>query len=158
MIGIMSADDIAKAGETPIAIKGQILTTYSRILEYALKHRFKTIGLSILSLVIMIQVWMLVVGIEKPVEFFPSIDPQSGYVNVMPPEGVTLEYKDKLIKAIEIQVSNMPSEDPKYAEMTQEERYSAAYEFQEHGTLSGKTYFGPTDINNIELIYANAMR
>ncbi len=158
VMGGMSADEIANAGETPIAIKGKILTTYTRILEYSLKHRFKMIAMSFLSLIIMIQVWLLLVGIEKPVEFFPSVDPQSGYVNVVPPEGVTLDYKDRLIRKIEIQVSNILGIHPELAEKSFEEQYAVAYTPGEHHTRSGKTYKGPTDIDNIDHIYATAKK
>ena len=47
-------------------------------------------GAIVAVLVLLIQVWMLVVGLERPVEFFPAIDPKSVYINVDPPEGADL--------------------------------------------------------------------
>ncbi len=156
--GAMSAAEIVAAGEKPIAIRGGILTSYTRVLEYALNHRFKLVVMSLSFLVILIQIWLLVVGIEKPVEFFSIVDPQTGYVNVVPPEGVTLDYKDKLIKKIEMRVNNILSENPKYADMSSDERYTASYTPMEHKTSSGNTFFGPTDIDNIEHVYATAKK
>ena len=104
-----NADAIASAGEQPIRIKGRLLTNYARVLTYALHHRIKIVALSFLTLIILFQTWLLVIGIEKPVEFFPNMDPKSAYINVTPPEGSNLDYNDNMLKQIEI---NINSTDP----------------------------------------------
>lgn len=49
----------------------------------------------------MVQGWLLVVGIEKPVEFFPDIEPKGIYVNTDMPEGADLNYIDNILRQIE---------------------------------------------------------
>ena len=68
--GEMSAAALEAAGEQPILIRGRILTTYQRTLGYALRHRLSVVAASFVFLIILIQVWKLVIGLEKPVEFF----------------------------------------------------------------------------------------
>ena len=89
-------------GEQPIAIKGKLLKTYRRILVYGLDHRLMVVTSAFLLLIILMQIWKLLIGLEKPVEFFPSTDPKSAYVNVEPPEGADLDYLDRVIKDIEL--------------------------------------------------------
>jgi multidrug efflux pump subunit AcrB len=154
----ISADDIQAAGEKPIAIQGPILKTYRRILEYALDHRASVLLASFLILYILIQVWKLVIGLEKPVEFFPSLDPKSAYVNVDPPEGADLDYMDRIIKEIELAVTNACSGDAIIGGTCEPNRYETAYAFREHEKRNGEKFRGPSDISNIEHIYATAKK
>ena len=135
-----------------------ILTSYVRILEYALHHRLKVVFLSFCSLVVLIEVWLLVIGIEKPIEFFPSLDPKGAYINVYPPEGSNLDYKDNILKKIEI---NIKSTDPIGEEDTDailESHYFSRYKLQEHEKVTGEKFLGPTDINNIEYISSTSKK
>ena len=52
----------------------------------------------------MFQGWLLVIGLEKPIEFFPEIDPKGMYVNIDVPEGADIDYIDTIITR-----SNSPS-------------------------------------------------
>ena len=149
------ASDIQAMGEKPVQIQGLILRTYRRILQYSLKHRFTVVATSFILLYALIQIWQLVIGLEKPVEFFPSVDPDSAYVNVDPPEGADLEYMDRIIKKIELAVANAAAEDPS---ASFEERYARAYAPRVHEKRGGDTFKGPTDIDNIEHIYATAKK
>jgi multidrug efflux pump subunit AcrB len=154
----VSADDIQAAGEKPIAIRGPILKAYRRILEYSLDHRVSVIISSFLLLFILIQIWKLVIGLEKPVEFFPSLDPKSAYVNVDPPEGADLDYMDRIIKEIELAVTNTCSGDDIIGGTCEANRYETAYTFREHEKRNGDKFMGPSDISNIEHIYATAKK
>ncbi len=149
-------EDTSSPREEPIVIKGVILETYTRVLDYALHHRMKVVVLSFASLIIFLQIWMLVIGIEKPIEFFPSADPGSLYVNVDTPEGSSLEYNDNIIRKIEISINNVLSDEDPGRLIPQEEDYALSYELQQHEKSIGETFPGPTDINNVEHIYATS--
>jgi multidrug efflux pump subunit AcrB len=58
---------------------------------------------------------------------------------------------DRVIKEIEIAVSGYRSDSP---ELPVSEQYERAYDLQKHEMAGGRTFMGPTDIDNIEHIYA----
>ncbi len=96
-----NGEDVISAGEQPVQIKGFILTRYSRILAYSLKQPFSVIGIAFCILILMVQGWLLVIGLEKPVEFFPEIEPKGMYINVDVPEGADLDYIDRIMQRLE---------------------------------------------------------
>ena len=71
---------------------------------------------------------MLGVGLEKPVEFFPSIDPKSVYVNIDPPEGADLDYMDNVSRQTELAILAAPQVGPSLSPA----EYAAAYRPQKH--------------------------
>jgi len=154
-VALMSAADLEAAGEQPITINGAILETYEKVLSYALRHRFMVVTASFLLLVILTQVWKLVIGLEKPVEFFPGVDPPTAYVNVDPPEGADLDYMDRVIKRIELAVSGVQTGD---SDLSADGNYQAAYVPRTHVKRTGETFEGPSDIDNIEHIYATSKK
>ncbi len=153
-----SADEIQAAGERPIAIEGAVLKTYRKILMYGLRHRLMVVLSSFLLLFILMQIWQLVIGLEKPVEFFPTVDPGSAYVNVDPPEGADLDYIDGVIRNIELAVTGTCSAESVTAGTCPPDAYGTAYQLQEHETRNGETFQSPTDIDNIIHIYATAKK
>ncbi len=144
--------DKSRPVEEPIRIQGRVLTAYARLLHGALKHKFAVLAISFALLVILTQIWLLGIGLEKPVEFFPAIDPKSVYVNIDPPEGADLDYVDNVIRQTEMVILA----DPKQAEITAPPEYTRAYWPQEHRKKDDTPFMGPGDINNIEHIYAKA--
>ncbi|KPJ78926.1 MAG: acriflavin resistance protein [Deltaproteobacteria bacterium SG8_13] len=148
-----AVDDIARAGENPVEIKGLLLTTYERVLQTALRYRFIVLAGSFAVLVLLFQAWLLAVGIEKPVEFFPQIDPKSMYVNIEPPEGADLDYIDRIARKVEMAVAG--AQDQKGLWPVQ--RYPEAYSPKEHRNAFGKTVLGPSDLGNVEYIYSKAV-
>jgi len=106
--------------------------------------------MSFAALVILVQVWMLGIGLEKPVEFFPAIDPKSVYVNIDPPEGADLDYMDNVVRQTELAILADPQGDPALRPGT----YSEAYRPQVHRKKDGTKFKAPGDINNIEHVYA----
>jgi len=158
----MSAKEVASAGEKPAEIKGTILKLYNRFLKSALNHRFAVILISFAFLVLLFQIWFLNVGLKKPVEFFPNIDPKSVYVNVVPPEGADLDYIDRIIRKIEIAVNGTTqyykiNEQTKDSDTLPVNLYEASYLPKKHIKAGGEAFFGPSDLENIEHIYAKAV-
>lgn len=143
----LTAREIEAQGEKPIEIKGPVLKLYSNLLNKALDHKFTVLIGSFAVLVILIQVWFLKIGVEKPIEFFPPIDPGSAYINIDPPEGADLDYIDRTIKRVEIAITGNKTAD-----------YADAMKFQEHENSDGTKFMAPGNINNIEHIYTKVVQ
>ena len=77
-----NGDSMSAAVEKPAEIKGFLLTRYTRILSRSLNTPFAIISIGFCILILMFQGWQLAVGLRKPVEFFPDIDPKGIYVNI----------------------------------------------------------------------------
>ncbi len=137
--------------EHPVKIQGPVLTQYSRVLSYSLDHPIVTIGFAISILILMVQGWLLVVGLAKPVEFFPEIDPKGMYVNVDVPEGADLDYIDRIMQRVEIALAGGGAV-PAYG-MDSWDKYRQALELKHYTTASGRNYNGPSDLQNITNIY-----
>lgn len=149
-----SVESIIAAGEKPVEIKGRLLTFYANLLEYALGHRLMVLLASFAMLVLFLQIWLLVVGLEKPVEFFPKIDPRSVYVNIDPSEGADLDYIDRIVRKVEMAVAGGE-------EMTahsDETAYKKAYDPKRHRKADGSIFKGPSDIENIDHIYGKSVQ
>ena len=141
--------------EAPIAIEGPVLRTYAGILRGAMKRKFTVLGISFAVLLLLFEAWLMAVGMEKPIEFFPAIDPKSIYVNIDPPEGADLDYMDKIARQVEMAVSGQwPADDP----APPLSDYGRAYVPVTHEKADGTTFQGPTDINNIEHVYAKVVQ
>jgi multidrug efflux pump subunit AcrB len=153
-----TADRVATAGEKPVNISGWLLTGYSRLLEGALNHKVAVMLIAFGFLVLLVQFWLLRVGIEKPKEFFPDIDPSSAYINIDPPEGADLDYTDLLAKTVEMKVTGRNDDRLTGAEAIPEAVFRSAYRMKEHRTASGGVFRGPSDIENIEHIYAKSVQ
>ncbi len=138
--------------EQPIEIKGFILTRYTKLLAGALNKPLTVIGMGFCLLILMFQGWLLIVGLDKPVEFFPEIDPKGVYVNVDVPEGADLKYIDKIIRRIELAIAGVLPPDDTGALQTKitPKQALAAKKYQ---TPDGATYYGPSDLKNIENVY-----
>jgi multidrug efflux pump subunit AcrB len=145
--------EASRSEEKPIEIQGLLLTSYARFLTAALRHKAAVLVTAFALLIILFQVWLLGIGLEKPIEFFPAIDPKSAYVNVDPPEGAELDYVDSILKQAEMALLGLET-DPS----SRFERYEEAYRLQEHRKGGGERFEAPGDINNIEHVYAKADR
>ena len=145
---ILSDEKIKEQTQKPIEIKGVVLKFYAKTLNKALDHNITVLIGAFAVLIILFQIWFLKIGVEKPVEFFPSIDPKSAYINIDPPEGADLDFIDRTVKKIEIAI-------------TQGENnlnYSDALKLQEHENLDGTKFMAPGNINNIEHIYTKVVQ
>ncbi len=106
-------------------------------------------------LVVLVQVWLLFVGLEKPVEFFPSIDPKSAYVNIDTPEGADLEYLDRIVRQVEVAIVGAGKDSALYPT---DSEYQAAFSVRTHKKADGKTFSGPGDMDNVEHVFARSAR
>jgi len=152
----MSAEEIATKGERPIEVKGRLLSGYIRILEFALARPVTILLVASAFLILLFQAWMLAVGLEKPVEFFPDLQPKSMYVNVEPPEGADLEYTDGLIKRVEMAITGTVAAEGPPTGIT-DGAYAAAYTPKQHWKADGSRHLGPSDLGNIKNIYTKAV-
>ncbi|OQX21521.1 MAG: hypothetical protein BWK80_33010 [Desulfobacteraceae bacterium IS3] len=154
---VLSAEELEKAGEKPIEIKGIILKSYAAFLNSALNHRVMVLAISFCCLVLFFQIWVLAVGLERPVEFFPSIDPKSAYINIDPPEGADLEYLDRIAKTVEMAANGFADEKTENASSLPLERYEDSYKPKPHTGATGRKFSGPSDLENIEYLYAKVI-
>jgi multidrug efflux pump subunit AcrB len=147
-----SAEEKVMSIEHPVRIRGVLLTQYSKTLHQALKYPFVVLGFALCMLVLMFQGWLLVVGLEKPVEFFPEIEPKGMYVNVDVPEGAGLDYIDRVMQRIEMAVAG--SEQDQFLGTGHSwEDYSHALTPKPYISAKGTEYHGPSDLKNITNIY-----
>jgi len=149
-----SAEEIARAGESPVSIKGPILSIYAKSLQQALNHKIAVVLFAVCILVLLVQTWLLWVGLEKPVEFFPNIEPKAMYVNLDIPEGADLDYVDSVVRQVELAVNGY---DNTQKAMLTDEQYILSYEPKEHEKKDGRRFLGPSDIANIDYIYAKSV-
>jgi multidrug efflux pump len=152
----LSVKEIATAVQKPIEIKGKFLKGYTRALQFSLKKPIVVILTAFAFLVLLFQGWMLVIGLEKPVEFFPDLQPKSAYVNVEAPEGADLEYIDRLIKRVEVAIAGNIIGGTNQSALTAE-KYAGAYALKEHQKADGSGFMGPSDLGNIMNIYTKAV-
>ena len=147
-----SLAEIASAVERPAEIRGFLLTGYSKFLSNAISKPITVTGSGFCILILMFQVWLLVVGLEKPVEFFPEIDPKGMYVNVDVPEGADLDYIDTIIQRVELALAGVTEADGKSWSPEQMSPLQALAPKQYHKP-GGEEYYGPSDMQNIKNIY-----
>lgn len=150
----VSMGDISSRVEKPSEIKGFLLTRYSYVLNQALDLPFTVILSAVCLLIILFQVWLLAVGLVKPVEFFPDIDPKGIYVNLDVPEGANLDYIDKILQRIEFAISGISKDIPEgTAQLTSRDALSP----KQHINNLGEKREGPSDLANIKNVYTRGV-
>ena len=151
------ADAVRASGERPVVIKGAILKGYFRLLKGALNHRIAVVFLAFAVLTLFVEAWLLAVGLEKPVEFFPDVDPKSVYVNIEPPEGADLEYIDRIARQTEMAVIGAFDKEGFQGFNVSRRDYVRAYAPKKHRKAGGQVFLGPGDLDNVDHIYARAV-
>ncbi|MEA1934411.1 MAG: efflux RND transporter permease subunit [Thermodesulfobacteriota bacterium] len=143
--------------ERPIEVKGVILKSYKRFLEMVLTHRFAMLFISFCLIILVFEAWILRVGLERPVEFFPDLDPPFMYVNMDMPEGADLALCDRIAKQVEMAVCDRDAatgQDNGYIDI---KKYEKSLCFKEHRTKDGIEYLSVSDLDNIENVYSTAV-
>ncbi len=152
-----NAEDIKRAGESPITVRGPVLTAYRGILTRALNNRGAVLSVSFLTVVLLVLIWLYRVGLEKPVDFFPNIDPDSIYINLDMPEGADLDYSDRIARQVELAICRGPDyglasplEDPA-------DCYYDQSKDKVHTLRNGHVVEGLIDLANVQHIYSRAV-
>ena len=153
----VTAEDIEQAGEAPIAIRGPLLKGYRGLLQGALNHRLAVLLMAFLSVVAMTMIWMYRIGLEKPVEFFPNIEPNSIYINLDVSEGADIDYSDRISRQVEAAICNGPETSIITADVDPAECYYAYSEKKNHILRDGRQYTGLTDLVNVKDIYSRTV-
>ncbi len=147
-----SMAQISKAVEQPAKIDGFFLKIYARVLSASLDVPFTVMGIGFCVLILMIQGWLLSVGLKKPVEFFPEIEPKGMYLNIDVPEGADIDYIDRIIQRMEIALSGVTKGlkgVTDSASLTPRKALSAKL----HKGPDSEIYQGPSDLKNVKTIY-----
>jgi len=151
-----SAEEVEKAGEAPIEVKGPILRAYKRLLEGSLDNRTPVLLISFLIVCLLVMLWVYRVGLEKSVEFFPSIEPENVYINIKMPEGADLDYADRVARDIELAICRgadylpSPGEEPT-------DCYNKIDNTRKRTLRSGVEVMGITDLPDIQYINSRAV-
>ncbi|UCG64815.1 MAG: efflux RND transporter permease subunit [Deltaproteobacteria bacterium] len=152
-----TAEEIERAGEAPITVRGALLRGYRRLLDAALNNRLAVLSMALLAVVAMAMIWLYEIGIEKPIEFFPNIDPHGIYINLDTPEGADLEYSDRIARQVEMALCNgagmrlaSPDSDPARCYYTNTDRKT-------HTLRQGQQVVGLTDMANVKHIYSRTV-
>ncbi|MBU0944640.1 MAG: efflux RND transporter permease subunit [Proteobacteria bacterium] len=143
-----------EAAEKPVQINTPLLRGYSSVLSLALSQPLSVIAVAFFILILMVEGWLLVVGLEKPKEFFPDIQPKGIYVNVDMPEGADLNYINRIMQRIEGAVASAEIAGAE-TEPTEDD-YQKALTPRDHIHDDGRTFVGPSDLANIRTIYMKA--
>jgi multidrug efflux pump subunit AcrB len=141
-------EEVSAAVGKPAAIEGFWMTLYSRSLRVALGKPWSVIGVSFCALILMFESWLLAIGLEKPVEFFPEIDPRGFYVNIETPEGADLDFIDRIIGRVELAIAGVTG-NPAEISITP----LAALAPKEHSKPDGEKFYGPSDLSNVKDVY-----
>jgi len=152
----LSAEEVEQAGEKPIEIRGPILKAYRRLLEGALNNRLPVIMIGFLVLIALGTIWYYQVGLERPVELFPSTDPNSMYVNLDMPEGADLEYSDRLASQAEVSICDPGQELPPPG-VEPRTCYEAQPEKKRFTLAQGQQFQGLIDLANVKYIYSRTV-
>jgi len=153
----VTAEEIEQAGEAPITIRGPMLRVYRKLLNSALNHRLAVLVLSFAAVVAMFMIWMLRIGIEKPVEFFPNIEPTSIYINLDVSEGADLEFSDRIAKQVEAAICHANGRDVLTNHVDPADCYYADTDNKNHTLRDGSRYAGLTDLANVKDIYSRTV-
>lgn len=152
-----SAEEIAKAGEAPITVRGPLLKAYRWLLKGALNHRLAVMLMSFFALGAMAMIWLYRIGLEKPVEFFPNIDPSAIYINLDMPEGADLEFSDRIARQVELALCNPNGSELPSPDLDPAECFSAPTPEKVHTLARGQRVVGPIDLPNVEQVYSRTV-
>lgn len=151
-----SAEEIERAGEAPITVRGPLLKAYQRLLMSALNHRVAVLLITFLVVGVMALIWIYYVGLTKPVEFFPSIESNGVYINLDMPEGADLEYSDRIARQVEVALCAGANSDLASPNADPADCYSQKTN-KIHILRDGRQVTGLTDMADVKNIYSRTV-
>lgn len=143
--------------ERPVEVKGVILRSYKRFLEMVLAHRFAMLFISFCLIALIFEAWILRVGLERPLEFFPDLDPSFMYVNMDMPEGADLALCDRIAKQVEMAVCDRDVASGQDYDYIDIKKYEKSLNLKEHRMKDGTEYLSVSNLDNIENVYSTAV-
>ncbi|MFW6147694.1 MAG: efflux RND transporter permease subunit [Thermodesulfobacteriota bacterium] len=152
-----TVEEIEQAGEAPITVRGPLLKGYRRLLNAALNHKLAVLTIALLTVVAMVMIWLFEIGIEKPIEFFPRIDPHAIYVNLDTPEGADLEYSDRIARQVEMALCDGKGSAPVSPDADASQCYSNNTARKTHTLRTGRQVMNITDMANVKHIYSRTV-
>ena len=153
----VTAEEIERAGEAPITIQGPMLKTYRWFLNSALNHRVAVLIMAFLAVAAMAMIWLYRIGLEKPVEFFPSVDPGSIYINLDVPEGADIGYSDRITRQVEMALCNGSAQPLAPPDADPFDCYNIGKDQKNHTLRRGDRVVGLTDMVNVKDIYSRTV-
>ncbi|MBW2634539.1 MAG: efflux RND transporter permease subunit, partial [Deltaproteobacteria bacterium] len=153
----VTAEEIERAGEAPITIRGPMLKTYRWFLNSALNHRVAVLIMAFLAVAAMAMIWLYRIGLEKPVEFFPSVDPGSIYINLDVPEGADIGYSDRIARQVEMALCNGSAQPLAPPDADPFDCYNIDKDQKNHTLRRGDRVVGLTDMVNVKDIYSRTV-
>lgn len=152
-----SVEEIEQAGEAPITVRGPLLKAYRRLLNGALNHRLAVVAMAFLSLIAMAMIWFFKIGLEKPIEFFPDIDPNAVFINLDMPEGANLQYTDRIARQVEMTLCMGSGHGLAPADANPSECYNKKSKDKIYTLRNGQEVHGLTDMANVKHIYSRTV-
>lgn len=138
--------------EEPKPLDTLLLKRYGALLRFCLDRPLLVLAGAFLVLVLMVQGWLLAIGLEKPVEFFPEIEPKGMFVNIETPEGADLDYIDRVMQRLEMAVAGADGAVVAGDDFDRGD-YVRTLAAKEHVDGAGKPFRGPSDLANVTTLY-----
>ncbi|MEN8244719.1 MAG: efflux RND transporter permease subunit [Thermodesulfobacteriota bacterium] len=152
-----TVEEIERAGEAPITVRGPMLKAYRWFLDRALNHRVAVLVMAFLAVIAMVMIWLFRIGLEKPVEFFPSVDPSSIFINLDVPEGADIGYSDRIARQVEMALCNGPGQPLSSPDEDPLDCYQSSTDQKNHTLRRGNQVVGLTDMENVKDIYSRTV-
>jgi multidrug efflux pump subunit AcrB len=121
----LSVEDVEKAGEAPVETTTGILGLYRRALGWCLGHRAPGLLASALVVVLSVQTWLLVIGLERPMSFMPAVDADNVHIQIAPPEGTGLDHNDAIVREVELRIRGTPGKGGRSTDLPDIEHFVA---------------------------------
>ncbi|UCD56170.1 MAG: efflux RND transporter permease subunit, partial [Candidatus Hydrogenedentota bacterium] len=122
-----------------------------------LNHRLAVVTMAFLALVALAMIWMYRIGLEKPIEFFPNVQPDSIYINLDMPEGADLQYADRVARQVEMALCSRNNSTLAPPDADPAECYYDGGDEKIHTLRNGKRVVGITDMANVQYIYSRTV-
>jgi multidrug efflux pump subunit AcrB len=121
----LSAEEVEKAGEAPVDATAGMLGLYRRALGWCLGNRLAVLVASGLVVVLSVQTWLLVIGLERPMSFMPAVEADNVHIQIEPPEGTGLDYNDAIVREVERRMRGTAGEDGRPTDLPDIEHFVA---------------------------------
>jgi multidrug efflux pump subunit AcrB len=147
----LASEDGAELGGQPVAGDTGFTMHYRRTLAWSLRRRSAVLVTAVLVLILCVTAWVFFVGLEKPVQLMPSVDPDNAYIQIKTPEGADLEYNDAVVREVEKRVRGAGGGDGRPSDLVDIDKVLAK------ASLEGGSGFGPGSgaANQVALAFAD---